>query len=345
MAAPRPESERVDWVDYAKGFCIIFVIMMHSTVGVQEDLRAYSWLAGLVEWARPFRIPAFFLLSGLFLSRTIDRDWRNYLDRKVVHFAYFYVLWLTIEFAFKGPFMARESGWDGVALHYLWSYVEPFGPLWFIYLLPVFYVVTRLVRGFHPALVLLLGAAITPLSTGWSVADHFADCFVFFYTGYVAAPFVFRLAAAARANPRPVLWALALWAVIHASVVFAGYSRVPVLGLILAFAGAAALVAGSALMARRDGLFFPVRYCGENSIVIYLAFFIPMATTRILLIKTGWIQDPGLLSVVVTVAAVTGPLVLYWMVRNTPLRFLFVRPRAFYLREKRVGAPLSARGA
>jgi uncharacterized membrane protein YcfT len=25
---------RVDWVDYAKGFCIVFVVMMHSTLGV-----------------------------------------------------------------------------------------------------------------------------------------------------------------------------------------------------------------------------------------------------------------------------------------------------------------------
>ena len=32
-APPRPENStaaaRVDWVDYAKGFCIIFVVMMH----------------------------------------------------------------------------------------------------------------------------------------------------------------------------------------------------------------------------------------------------------------------------------------------------------------------------
>jgi uncharacterized membrane protein YcfT len=32
----------------------------------------------------------------LFLFRVIDRDWRIYLDRKVVHFAYFYMLWLVI---------------------------------------------------------------------------------------------------------------------------------------------------------------------------------------------------------------------------------------------------------
>src|ERR1700730_5512954 len=77
------ESGRVDWVDYAKGFCIVMVVMMHSTLGVEKAAGATSWLGTVVEFARPFRMPDFFLISGLFLSRVIDRDWRSYLDRKV----------------------------------------------------------------------------------------------------------------------------------------------------------------------------------------------------------------------------------------------------------------------
>lgn len=30
-----PQAGRVDWVDYAKGFCIVMVVMMHSTLGVE----------------------------------------------------------------------------------------------------------------------------------------------------------------------------------------------------------------------------------------------------------------------------------------------------------------------
>ena len=73
----------------------------------------------------------------------IDRDWRTYLDRKVVHFAYFYVLWVTIQFGFKAPGFAAEHGWSHVGLLYLESFIEPFGTLWFIYLLPIFFVVTK----------------------------------------------------------------------------------------------------------------------------------------------------------------------------------------------------------
>ena len=45
----------------------------------------------LVAFAKPFRMPDFFMISGLFLGIVVGRDWRTYLDRKVVHFAYFYV--------------------------------------------------------------------------------------------------------------------------------------------------------------------------------------------------------------------------------------------------------------
>ena len=78
---------RIDWVDYAKGFCIIMVVMMHSTLGVGEAVGREGFMHVLVAFAKPFRMPDFFLISGLFLSRVIDRDWRTYLDRKVVHFA------------------------------------------------------------------------------------------------------------------------------------------------------------------------------------------------------------------------------------------------------------------
>ena len=52
-------------------------------------------------------------------------------------------------------------------------------------------------------------------------------------------------------------------------------------------------------MARSD-VFRPLRYCGQNSIVIYLAFFLPMAATRIALLKTGIITDLGTISLLVT---------------------------------------------
>jgi uncharacterized membrane protein YcfT len=87
---------RVDWVDYARGFCIVFVVMMYSTLGLDAAVGEAGWLHPLVEFVRPSRIPDFFMISGPFLAQVIDRYWLTYLDHKVAHFAYFYLLWMTI---------------------------------------------------------------------------------------------------------------------------------------------------------------------------------------------------------------------------------------------------------
>ncbi len=73
----------------------------------------------------------------------MSKDWSFFLNNKLVHFAYFYLLWMTIQFAFKAPFFIQDFGAEGTALYWLTSFVQPFGLLWFIYLLPVCFIVLR----------------------------------------------------------------------------------------------------------------------------------------------------------------------------------------------------------
>src|SRR5919112_1679816 len=213
-------GQRIDWVDYAKGICIILVVMMHSTLGLEQATGQQGWMHNVVEFARPFRMPDFFLLSGLFLASVIDRDWKTYLDRKVVHFAYFYLLWMTIQFAFKAPALAQGEGvqdnpWNGVVM-------------------------------------------------------------------------------------------LSLWAPVNAAFVLMGWATLPFVSLALGFIGAAAVVRMGALMSRSSSFAF-VRYCGEHSLIVYLAFSLPMATMRTILLKTGIITDLGMQALIVTAAGVAGP--------------------------------------
>jgi len=337
---------RIDWVDYAKGFCIVFVVMMHSTLGVEAAVGKEGWLHPLVEFARPFRMPDFFMISGLFLSRVIDRDWRTYLDRKVVHFAYFYLLWMTLQFAIKAPFMAADLGAAGVARLYLLSLIDPFGTLWFIYMLPIFFVLVKLTRRIPATVIWSVAAAleIAHIDTGWMVIDEFAARFVYFYTGYIAARQVFAFTAAAQSQPRIAAVLLVAWAVLNGFMVHSGYAPLPVVSLGLGLIGAAVVATVGALMAAHD-VFRPLRYCGRNSIVIYLAFFLPMAATRTLLVKTGLVGDVGIMSVIITAAGVFGALALFWAVRGTFANFLFERPAQFWLVPKRVakaGEPAAA---
>src|SRR5690349_13325427 len=67
-APARKGSARIDWIDYAKGICIIMVVMMHSVLGVELAAGQTGFMHFLVAFAKPFRMPDFFLISGLFLS-------------------------------------------------------------------------------------------------------------------------------------------------------------------------------------------------------------------------------------------------------------------------------------
>jgi len=334
---------RLDWVDYAKGICIVMVVMMHSVLGVEAASGQTGFMHALVAFAKPFRMPDFFLISGLFLALVIDRDWRTYLDRKVVHFAYFYVLWVTIQFGFKAPAFAAESGWAHVGYLFLESFVEPFGTLWFIYLLPIFFVVTKLTRRIAPLAIFALAALLESahVTTGWTVIDEFCARYVYFFAGYWLASYVFTLSDRARGNPALAILGLVAWALINGALVEFGYSELPLISLALGFAGACAIIVTGTLLAQAR-LLDLLRYCGEHSIVIYLAFFLPMAATRTVLLKTGVISDIGVVSLIVTVAGVAGALAIWRVALAARANFLFERPDAFWIAPKKQGAVLQA---
>lgn len=336
------EKPRVAWVDYAKGVCIIMVVMMHSTLGTGKAMGGEGFLHQVVIFAKPFRMPDFFLIAGLFLSQTITRDWRIYLDRKVIHFAYFFVLWLAIQVVVKNV----SDGPRAVMEQFAFGLVEPLGTLWFIYLLPIFFITTKLLRRAPWPLVLLAAALLETarVTTGSTVVDEFCARYVYFYAGFVFSGAVFALASFVRGHRLAAAAGLAVWFVAEGFATFvpaplgnSNFAALPLLSLVAGFAGAIAVVAGSVLLSEMRYTQW-LRYCGRNSIVIYLAFFLPMATVRTVIARTGIITDIGVASTLVTFAGVSFPLLLHALVRNGRLKFLFVRPTMFRLEKPTAAA-------
>ena len=308
---------RVDWVDYAKGICIILVVMMHAVYGVEHVFAGKGWMHPVVEFARPFRIPDFFLVAGLFLHRSIHGPLVDYLDRKVVHFIYFYALWLTLQFpVVEFDVMMSEPGY----FLKLWafSFIEPTNSLWFVHMLAIFYVVTRLLRKV-PIWIVLTGAFVLQslyqlvlIDTGWGVIDRFANRYVYFFMGYAFAPQIFSFAE--RAAKAPVMGGIGLlvWAALNAWAVSFGLHEEVLFSFILGLAGAADFL----------------RYCGRHSIVIYLTYAFPLVVMeRLVWPKTGApLGDVGLACAVTLALAVGLPLAFHALIRGTPLKLLYERP-------------------
>jgi uncharacterized membrane protein YcfT len=341
VGVPAPAASRLAFVDYAKGWCIVLVVMMHSTLGLTERLGTTGWATDFIAFAKPFRMPDFFLIAGLFAMRSLNAPLRTFLDGKVLHFAYFYVLWVSVQlFSKYGALLVGNPVQFGH--EYLLALIEPFGTLWFIYVLPLMYVAARLLKPVPliPALFLAAAIRLLDLQTGWTAIDYFGTYFLFFLIGVRLSEHVIAFASWCTAHSIQTLSALVLWAMANAWAVQEGLASGALSGIAFGLAGALAVVAFSAQLARAN-LLKGLRYAGHHSLVIYLAFFLPMALTRSVLLKLGWAGNFDCAALAITCAAIVTPLVLHRITPAIGLRFLFVRPASFrLLKEKQ---PLALR--
>jgi uncharacterized membrane protein YcfT len=337
-------NERLNWVDSAKGISIILVVMMYSVFNVGQDAEGVGLFHYVIGFATPFRMPEFFLISGLFLDQVLTRNWKAYADRRVVHYLYFYALWAVIHIVLKVGIMSADPATAPAtaASDLLSAIVEPYGVLWFIYLLAAFSLTAKLVHELKAPrwLVLAFGAAlqIAPIHTGSYLFDQFAEYFVYFYAGYVFAPWIFRIVELAMRHLAVTFAALFLYAAVNIALVFSpgyavlpehiqmGYAALPGLHLILALAGSLALCVTAALLSRLPFMGW-LSWLGERSIVVYLVFVLPMSFARIALGKLGLIEDVTLSSLLVMLVAIGASIALYLLVQWTGRgKFLFERP-------------------
>ncbi|TIV95445.1 MAG: acyltransferase, partial [Mesorhizobium sp.] len=222
---------RMPWVDTAKGLSIILVVMMYSAYNTGEYTGGVGFLHYVIGFATPFRMPEFFLISGLFLSQVIDRPWRRYVDRRVVHYLYFYVLWALISIGLKIGIFSRDPA--GMLHDLAVAVVQPYGVLWFIYMLAVFGIVIRVLREFKvPHWIVILAAAAlqmwAPKPDSYAL-EQFAAYFVFFYLGFVLAPLIFRLVEWTQTRPAVAVAGLLAWALVNGLLVYSpGYAMQPV---------------------------------------------------------------------------------------------------------------------
>ncbi|RUU58388.1 acyltransferase, partial [Mesorhizobium sp. M2C.T.Ca.TU.009.01.2.1] len=161
---------------------------------------------------------------------------------------------------------------------------------------------------------------------------------VFFYLGFVLAPLIFRLVEWTQARPAVAVAGLLVWAVINGLLVYSpGYAMQPVgmqmglaawppLHLTLAVAGAVALCVAGGFLSKFASMEW-LRWLGEHSLVVYVAFTIPMSIFRGVMLASGLLTDTGMLSLAVLFVSVISPVVLYFIVKRIGFgTFLFERP-------------------
>lgn len=128
-------KQRIEYIDLAKGICILLVVWMHVSENV-FCLTGRGIESSLTSYCTSFRMPLYFFLSGLFF-KAYGGGWNfviKKLNRLLIPFASFFILswlvsWVLCEFGLSGD--KTFKGFYSLLAFYT---EEPMrdGPIWFL---------------------------------------------------------------------------------------------------------------------------------------------------------------------------------------------------------------------
>ena len=128
-------KQRIEYIDLAKGFCIILVVLYH----ILQHLRVQSEYVYLLS---TFRMPLYFFLSGLFFKEY--EGFLGFLLRKInkllIPFCFFYIITSFLYPNILNYFGITVPHTASLGIQGLWAFItkeKDFvnGPLWFLWCL------------------------------------------------------------------------------------------------------------------------------------------------------------------------------------------------------------------
>jgi uncharacterized membrane protein YcfT len=283
----RPVGSRVEWVDAAKAISILLVVIHHTMWFLDNAGLAPAAVVAANTALASFRMPLFFLASGLFAAAPLAAPWRTVLHKRVALFIYLYVLWTFIRFLFWLALPGVTDPYDSAnPMGLAWALLLPGPGMWFLYALAVFSVVGKLIRrapmwlqlGASGVLSAVVGAEIVQFeSFSWTFMARYL---FFFLLGYHARHLIESVARSSSAL-KVVLAAVAAAGGAAASVVL-NIRGIPGVALTLNVLAVTFGVLFAAWIARfRIGR--PLVLLGRHTLPVYLIhiFFVAAIMTGV----------------------------------------------------------------
>lgn len=136
----KKSDNRLAWIDYARGIAILLVVYRHVFEGIKRSgaqVQDFMYLENANIIFYSFRMPLFFILSGVFIGSSLaKRTLTSFISNKVKVILYPYFLWgaiqITLQLIMSGYVNADRKISDFLYLFYLPREVEQF---WYLYTL------------------------------------------------------------------------------------------------------------------------------------------------------------------------------------------------------------------
>ncbi len=134
------KSSRFSWIDYARGIAIILVCYRHVFEGSKEagvHVGDYSFLEYANIFLYSFRMPLFFIISGIFVTGSLQKKGlKLYVENRARSILYPYFVWGFIQLSLQIIFTRYTNGHPTVS-SYLNLFYQPreVAQFWYLYAL------------------------------------------------------------------------------------------------------------------------------------------------------------------------------------------------------------------
>ena len=329
-------SNRLAWIDYARGVCIILVCFRHCMEGMKQaglPLYNYPALEVLNICFYSFRMPLFFIISGLFLSSgLVKKGLGNYVNSRFKIVFYPLLVWgsiqITMQFLMRSYVNAHREPVDYLNLIINPRRIEQFWYLNALFFVGALYALVKMAFRLNHWQQLVLGMIFYTIAgmlrftetNGYLLTD-ILNYYIYFCIGDIISGYLLG-----KKNKKSMItapsWLLAsfiiflasqyLYTIInirHNSDFYVG-DKLPALAFFISLCGCAFTIQMSFLLQRLSVLKW-LRIIGYHSLYIYLAHVMVIAAVRIFLVYVLHITSVPMILVPAMLAGILLPVLLY----------------------------------
>ncbi|GAC1454615.1 MAG: acyltransferase family protein [Chitinophagaceae bacterium] len=366
-------SNRLAWIDYARGICIILVCYRHSFEGLKEAHLAvadYHLLQVLNVSFYSFRMPLFFIVSGLFVSRSLQKKGLgDYIRGRFSIVFYPLIIWGSLQITLQLLLKNYVNG-KPVPFDYINLIIFPRNPtnnqqFWYLnalFFVGAFYAFFKAVLRFtlwhQMMLSLLLFSLAAYLGYNGISFYIFPDIFhfyIYFCIGDIISSFIFKKETTDILLSPKWLIASAVFCIIMQTIFTTinmnhlddDYINVtmPYLFLPISLSGCALMIQIAQILQKKDILKW-LRVVGYHSLYIYLMHIMLIAAVRIVLLRVFHITYIPLIMFIAISLGVIIPVFVYNLCVRIGAWWLFSlkKPAAeieHYATMKTIGKPVT----
>lgn len=340
-------SNRMAWIDYTRGICIILVCYRHCFEGlINAGMPTYNHplLEILNVCFYSFRMPLFFIISGLFVSRSLGKkSLGSYVDSRFRIVFYPLIIWgsvqITLQLVFKDYVNADRRPEDYLNLLILPRKIEQFWYLNALFFVGALYAVCKIAFRFNKLHQFVLGLVFFAIASYLNYHENsffFIKDVMFFYIyfviGDIIAPYIFdseiedRLITPRWLAASSILFIITQTIFTITNIKYKEDNHIsqimPYWYLLISLSGCLFIIQ-LALLLQRTRFLKWLRVIGYHSLYIYLLHVMIIATVRVLMVHVLHINS---IPAIITVAMVTGviiPVIIYNIFVRLGLWWLF----------------------